>query len=145
MAHDVRPARDILSFDATPHLLRRVTGDRARQTTVRRVQGEHLERAESRKVAECVLFHFSFGYGRRYSRDQIRDNELARPRSQWRNTFFQCVPIPSANTPQLPRNLSPNIKRYTIIFPPREETRRRRRRSLATICGPAARKRTFVW
>ena len=66
MAHDVRPARDLRSFDATSHLLRRVTGDRARQTTVSRVQGEHLERAETRKVADCeisVLFDFSYGYG----------------------------------------------------------------------------------
>jgi hypothetical protein len=68
MAHDVRPARDLRSFDATSHFLRRVTGDCARQTTVSRVQGEHLERAESRKVADCeisVLFDFSYGYGRK--------------------------------------------------------------------------------
>ena len=58
MAHDVRPARDLRSFDATPHLLRRVTGDRARQTTVSRVQGEHLERAETRKVADCEISVF---------------------------------------------------------------------------------------
>mgnify|MGYP006894503510 CR=1 FL=1 len=67
MAHDVRPARDLRSFDATPHLLRRVTRDRARQTTVSRVHGEHLQRAETKKVADCeisVLFDFSYGYGR---------------------------------------------------------------------------------
>ena len=64
-------ARDVRGFDATPPLLRRVIGDCARQTTVRRMQGEHLERAESRKVTDCaisVLFHFSYGYGRRYRR-----------------------------------------------------------------------------
>jgi len=63
MTHDVRPARYVRSFDAAPHLLRHVMGDRARHATVRRVQGEHLERAESRKVAECaisVLYHFSY-------------------------------------------------------------------------------------
>jgi hypothetical protein len=68
MAHDVRPARDLRSFDATPYLLRRVTGGRARQTTVCRVQGEHIERAETRTVADCeisVLFDFSYGYGRK--------------------------------------------------------------------------------
>ena len=68
MAHDVRPARDLRSFDATPHLLRRVTSDRARQTTVSRVQGEHLERAETRKVEDCeisVLFDFTYGYRRK--------------------------------------------------------------------------------
>jgi len=54
MTHDVRPARYARSFDAAPHFLRSVMGDRARQTTVRRVQGEHLERAESRKVAEII-------------------------------------------------------------------------------------------
>jgi len=68
MAQDVRPARDLRSFDATPHLLRRVTGDRARQSTVSREQSEHLERAETRKVADCeisVLFDCSYGYRRK--------------------------------------------------------------------------------
>jgi len=71
MTHDVRPARYVRSLDAATHLLRRVMGDRARQITVRRVQGEHLERAESRKLAECaisVLHHLSYGYGRRFRR-----------------------------------------------------------------------------
>jgi hypothetical protein len=71
MAHDVRPARDLRSFDATPSLLRHVIGYRARQTTVSRVQGEGFERAKSRKVAEgaiSVCFSFSYGYGRRYRR-----------------------------------------------------------------------------
>jgi len=64
-------ARDLRSFDATPHLLRRVIYDCARQTTVSRVQGEHLERAQSRKVADraiSVLFYFLYGYGRRHRR-----------------------------------------------------------------------------
>jgi hypothetical protein len=38
---DVRPARQLRSFDAAPPLLRRVTGDRARQNSVTGVQGEH--------------------------------------------------------------------------------------------------------
>jgi len=54
MAHDVHPARGVRSFDAATHLLQRAIGDRARQTTVCRVQGERLERAESRKVADCA-------------------------------------------------------------------------------------------
>ena len=68
MAHDVRPARDLRSFDATPHFLRRVTGDRARQTTVSRVQGEHLERAETRKVAACEISVFDTDIAVRYRR-----------------------------------------------------------------------------
>ena len=71
MVHDVRPARHLRSFDAAPPLLRCVIGDRARQTTVSRVQGEHLERAESRKVAHCeisVLFDFSTDMAVRYRR-----------------------------------------------------------------------------
>ena len=55
MAHEVRPARDLRSFDATTPVLRRMIGNCARLTTVSRVQGEHLERAETRKVADWAI------------------------------------------------------------------------------------------
>ena len=93
MAHDVHVTRDVRSFDAAPHLQRRVIGDRARQTTVRRVQGEHPERAEPRKVADCtisVYLHVSYGYGRRYRRVGA---ECCSPTSKQVRRKYSGVPV----------------------------------------------------
>jgi len=78
-------------------------------------------------------------------RDQIRESIMIWPvqDQQWRNsinTLLHCLPIQTANTPQLPRKWSQNFNSCFTLVPHCAESRRRRRRSFAANCGAAARK-----
>ena len=109
------------------------------------------DRANDLAYRQTVRIHFTLIYFRcspTMSRFAGTVQDLPVQDQQWRNsinTHLHCLPMQTANTPQLPRKLSQNSDSCFTPFPHCEESRRRRRRSFATICSAAARKRIFVW